>query len=97
MGYSPRRLCAERYKNVSYLDATLGRGRTPGVTFSSIGWFLRSMEKRADEPGFSAATCDSSCVTSVTGCPAILTMTSPGRMPASAAGPFCSTPVMMTP
>ena len=48
-------------------------------------------------PGLRAATAESSWDTLPTGVSPTCVTTSPGRIPAWAAGPFCSTPVMITP
>ena len=65
-----------------YCGPALGLGRTPGLTSSSKFWFLRVIANFTLAPGLRADTSDSSCVTSCTGLPPMLTMTSPGRMPA---------------
>ena len=74
-----------------------GRGRCPGVTVRLSDSSRLWTRNTAATPGLSPATLDSSSDTLPMPWPPTSTITSPGRMPAFAAGPFCSTPVIRTP
>ena len=72
-----------------------GVGQT--VTFSSISPRPRWTTRLAVDCGLRAATTLSNCAVLATGVSATRVTTSPGRRPASLAGPPCSTPVISTP